>query len=175
MCDTTVAGNDTQVIENGDGQANAVALVAGANGVINTTPGGDDAVQAVGARAVPDPNAGHPYTAFYPLSLRRGVDAWPVTGVAGQGNADPPPAFNGHWITKWQDGATYKYFDPSYGSAVVSDTDSDDALEAYENAALAGFSGSDYTVDNVTYTSLRKNVTTPDNGKEVDEFDADAD
>jgi hypothetical protein len=79
---------------------------------------------------------------------------------------------NGHWITKWQNGTggNYYYFDPSYGSPMMSNANLDDLIKAYENAALVGFYGPNYSVDGTDYISQRVNDTAT---KEVSEFPAD--
>ncbi len=65
--------------------------------------------------------------------------AVPGAIMAGQGNSNTPPSFNGHWITM----SCGYYYDPSYGSNKVSTANGAD----YENSAFSGF----YTNDSDSY------------------------
>lgn len=61
-------------------------------------------------------------------------------GSLGQGNPDPRFEFENHAIVKF-DG---KYYNPSYGSSIASNTNS------WETPALAGFGGMVYFLNNGT-------------------------
>ncbi|MDR0993077.1 MAG: hypothetical protein LBN38_00705 [Verrucomicrobiota bacterium] len=75
----------------------------------------------------PSGSGSHPYII--------GTDAMPQQGIPGQGNANPPPAFNGHWIVRYDD----SYYDPSYDVAKITGSDKD---KAYEDSAFAGYGAS---------------------------------
>ena len=66
----------------------------------------------------------HPY--------RLGVDAMNLMGIPGQGNAEPPAAFNGHCITE----ADGYYFDPSYGTPKIGGSNKE---KLYEDSSIDGF------------------------------------
>jgi len=177
ICETTAVSPDTQVIPVGEGKPDAIAVVAGSNGVLDSTRVPDDGLLVGPGRPAPDPAPNHPYTAMADLR-NGGFDVWPLPGAAGQGNPDPFPAFNGHWITRWVDTSTTPhntyYFDPSYGSALVVNTDPDAIVKAYEDVSLAGYVGpSAFLVGGAVVVPLRQNDTTPGSGREVTERNAD--
>ena len=66
----------------------------------------------------------HPYVLYF--------DVLEDDGIAAQGHANPPAVFAAHWITK----SGGKYYDPSYGTPVISDGDID---VEYVNSTFAGF------------------------------------
>lgn len=67
-----------------------------------------------------------------PYKYRIGVDAINLPGIPGQGNPEPPPAFNMHWITE----ACGYYFDPSYGTPKVGGTNKE---KVYEDSSIDGY------------------------------------
>ena len=94
----------------------------------------------------------HPYI--------EGLDAFDLAGIPGQGNPNPPGAFNGHWITK----SGGSYYDPSYGTPVVSGSDAD---KQYEDGAFDGFGELYQTSGGSVVRGIRKNETGA-GGSEVD-------
>ncbi len=79
------------------------------------------------------------------------------TGVAGQGNPNPPGAFYNHFIVEYDsvvNGSTvYNYYDPSYGGSIYSNSSQDVAHAAWEDASLDGFATWQVTTDPVTHVS----------------------
>ena len=63
---------------------------------------------------------------------RRNLDAFDLQGVPGQGNTNPPGAFNGHWITL----CNGCYYDGSYGTSKISGSGKD---KLYEDTSLDGY------------------------------------
>lgn len=68
-----------------------------------------------------------PGTARYVYVL--GIDVTDASGVAGQGNPDPPGGFYNHFIVRYSG----QYYDPSYGTGPFS------SQSEWENASLDGF------------------------------------
>ena len=95
-------------------------------------------------------------TGTYPYVV--GTDAFDQNGIPGQGNANPPGAFNGHWITRCNDA----YYDPSYGTAKVTGTNKD---KTYEDGALDGYGAS---LPPSNGTSVRKNNVSSGSASELD-------
>ena len=54
ICDTVAVGDDVQVIPEGQGEPNTVCVVAGDNGIIDTSPGNDDWLDVDVIRTGPD-------------------------------------------------------------------------------------------------------------------------
>ncbi len=77
-----------------------------------------------------------------------------------QGNSDPPPAFNAHWITR----VGTEYFDPSYGTPKRS------SLKEYEINAVSGFSNSRSRPANVHGARARRNDSDPASADELVEI-----
>jgi hypothetical protein len=98
-----------------------------------------------------------PTWAEYPYT--KDVDAKPTKILPGQGNPDTPDGFNGHWVTLWNDIPSNKfyYFDPSYGSSVISHSDEAIARKQYEDGALAGYSDGVDTTNQLHGVRVRKN------------------
>jgi hypothetical protein len=94
-------------------------------------------------------------TGQYPYIV--GTDAFDQTGVAGQGNANPSGAFNGHWITL----CNSVYYDPSYGTSKVTGANKN---KDYEDASLAGY-GAQLPPSNGT--GVRKNDTSTNSVSEL--------
>jgi hypothetical protein len=65
------------------------------------------------------------------LTHQYGVNCRRQPGVAGQGNANPPAAFQNHFIVLYT--PTGRFYDPSYGTSAVDQT-------AWEAAAIDGLS-----------------------------------
>jgi hypothetical protein len=105
----------------------------------------------------------------YPYTL--GVDVVPGTILPGQGNPNTPPHFNGHWITRWCDTTDHRfhYFDPSYGTSVVSDPVGFKALKKYEDGAFAGFSLDNIASPSTPIFPTKVNDTSSGSDSEVDE------
>lgn len=70
-------------------------------------------------------------------------------GSPGQGNPNPPPVFNLHYIVQYAS----KLYDPSYGSGPYN------SESAWENASLDGFLTSCTLPDNTTIGVAKKNNT----------------
>ena len=109
-----------------------------------------------------DPN--YPYTVD--------DDAVDLFGVPGQGNPNPPRAFNGHWITE----VSGTLYDPSYGSPEVIDGLSDSGRKIYEDNAFDGYisyileqNQGSYSVESVV---IRKNDTSALSPSEVTTYGA---
>jgi hypothetical protein len=152
IVNTSAVIGDTQMIPVGQGLPDTVCICPMPSKVIMSTPLGDDSTGNVTLGTASEP---YPYTTWHNIWARNSmVDAYPLVGIPGQGNSDPPPSFNGHWITYWNDGTNHYYFDPSYGSSIVSANDNNDAIISYENSAFAGFSG---TMRTSELTGVRKN------------------
>jgi hypothetical protein len=128
---------------------------------IKVGPQANDEFVAVKTWTFTEPPHGpsnHPYVI--------GRDATDLNGVPGQGNTNPPGAFNGHWIT--ESGGVY--FDPSYGAASVSGASKG---KLYEDGAFSGF-GATYELPNNggQFDSIRKNDTSAQSPAEVDYSEA---
>jgi len=87
-----------------------------------------------------------------------GTDAFDQNGIPGQGNGNPPGAFNGHWITL----CNGEYHDPSYGTAKVSGPNRD---KVYEDGSLDGYGES---LPPASGTGVRKNNVLPGSPSELD-------
>jgi hypothetical protein len=74
-----------------------------------------------------------------PYVYKIGTDANDMIGVAGQGNANPPPAFLNHFIVEYGG----QYYDPSYGTGPFADQ------SAWENASLDGFVDNSGALNNI--------------------------
>lgn len=98
----------------------------------------------------PSGSGSHPYVV--------GTDAFDLNGIPGQGNANPPGAFNGHWITL----CNGCYYDGSYGTAKVTGTGKD---KAYEDGSLDGYGAS---LPPSTGTGVRKNDVSAGSSSELD-------
>jgi len=96
-----------------------------------------------------DPPSG---TGRYPYVV--GADAFDLPGIPGQGNPNPPGAFNGHWITLCN-GA---YYDPSYGTPKTTGVNKD---RLYEDGSLDGYG-------NEQASRARRNDTLPGSSSELD-------
>ena len=95
-----------------------------------------------------DPPSG---TGRYPYVV--GIDAFDLPGIPGQGNPNPPGAFNGHWITLCN-GA---YYDPSYGTPKTTGVNKD---KLYEDGSLDGYG-------NEQVSRVRRNDTSPSSTSEL--------
>ncbi len=122
---TAAVGDDFQAITvGGAGIPGEPAVTPGPNGILDTAPAGDDALED-GIKA------GLPYPYLLYIRDKKG-DAANVAGIPGQGNAEPPEAFENHYVVKYSG----KVYDPSYGAGPFADEIS------HENAAIDGiFSG----------------------------------
>lgn len=100
-----------------------------------------------------DPPSG---SGSYPYIV--GTDAFDQNGVPGQGNANPPGAFNGHWITL----CNGCYYDGSYGTPKVTGADKD---KDYEDGSLDGYGAS---LPPSTGTGVRKNDVSAGSLSELD-------
>jgi hypothetical protein len=98
----------------------------------------------------PSGSGGYPYIV--------GADAFDQNGVPGQGNSNPPGAFNGHWITL----CNGCYYDGSYGAPKVSGADKD---KDYEDGSLDGYGAS---LPPSTGTGVRKNDVSASSPSELD-------
>ena len=90
-------------------------ILPGPNGTLDSQPSGDDVVVdgLFNGRE-------YPYV--------KGFDACDQTGVSGQGNPNPPGAFENHYVVKYAG----RIYDPSYGSGPYANN-----LE-HENASIDG-------------------------------------
>lgn len=138
-CETSKSGNDIQVIPLGQGKPDTVCICAGLDGILNSVEQVDDIV-----------SDGVFGGTTYPYLI--GNDAVDQPGVPGQGNANPPEIFNGHWITLYNN----KYYDPSYGTSQVTGTSKD---KVYEDGSLDGFAA--------PASRCRKNDTTMGTSSEL--------
>lgn len=98
----------------GQGRPHAVAIGAGANGRIDSTPGGDDRTIDL--------------QEFAPADYVSPFNLWPLRGARAQHNDWPPADFPNHVLVK-VDGM---YYDPSYGAGPF------ESELAWERAQLAG-------------------------------------
>lgn len=85
------------------GKSFSVAIGPGVNGELNSMPGGDDSIIDLRNYMT---NAPEGFTFIYPFNM------WPVPGLSGQNNSNPPTDYPNHVIVK----SGGKYFDPSYGA-----------------------------------------------------------
>ena len=132
ICNTTAVPDDDQLIPlNQGGDSDAICVTPGPNGVLNSTPGGDDGPAVDGIHN----GSNYPYVLYSYTSggVTSGVDYGDCaeqTGVAGQGtgNTNPPPAFGNHYVVKYGG----KIYDPSYGNDPYNSEDE------HENASIDG-------------------------------------
>jgi hypothetical protein len=119
--DTDTAGDDIALFPKGNpapnGLPNQPCIFPGPDGVLNSTPGGDDTSQ--------DglfPGTHYPYV--------WDLDAIDQDGIPGQGNPRPPREFVNHFIVKFGG----QIYDPSYGGTPYP------GEQEHENAAIDGIS-----------------------------------
>ena len=108
------------------------------------TYGNGDPANALQALSPPRADSAIPAhgSGRYPYSCN--LDAFDLPGVPGQGNNNPPGAFNGHWITL----CNGCYYDGSYGTSKISGSEKD---KLYEDTSLDGYGeeiGSPYVREN---------------------------
>jgi hypothetical protein len=164
VCNTSVSGTDIQEIPMGHGKPNSVCIVPNTGNVLVTTSIGGDDIRFNNNNSLAD----YPYSTWGDDWTRLPVlDAYPLKGIPGQGNDDPPPSFNAHWVTAWEDASAgvFYYFDPSYGTSAVSSNQGEEkARKIYEDSAFAGFGS---TIFNGIYRFVRKNDMSPSSPPEV--------
>jgi hypothetical protein len=149
VCTTGVqaGSDDTQLAAVGSSPADGRCVGPGADGSLATAPAGDDVAQD-GYFA----GSTYPYltdTAKTLPVIGDAVDQHPGRrGLRGQKNADPPGAFQSHWVVSYSG----KIYDPSYGAGPFNST------MDYENAAIDGITSgnrarkNDPTRQEVTFT-----------------------
>lgn len=119
IAETAAQTGENQLIPLGTGEPNVPVIGPGDDGVLNTTPAGDD--QVLDESQVLE-LAGDDFP-YLPM-----VNIWPLEGVAGQQASNPPPSFPNHVILSV--GGTL--YDPSYGTGPFPDH------AAWERASLVG-------------------------------------
>lgn len=115
VCQSTVAVDDVQILPVGQGEPDMPCIFPGPNGVLNSAKLGDDTDQDGLFPGMPFP-------------YLRDYDAVEVPGIPGQGNSNPPEAFENHYVVKYGG----KIYDPSYGAGPFN-SEAD-----HENAAIDG-------------------------------------
>lgn len=111
--------SQTRGARRGEGLPHAVVIAAGANGSIESTPGGDDRLLELAdyLRSAP---AGYAYVSAYNM--------WPLPGPGAQHNPWPPTEFPSHVLVR----AGGRWYDPSYGTGPFR------SVLEWETASLAG-------------------------------------
>jgi hypothetical protein len=102
----------------GQGRAHAVVIGAGANGVIDGSPGGDDALVDL-AQYLADARPGFAYVSAFNM--------WPLPGPGAQHNPWPPVEYPNHVLVQVGD----NWYDPSYGTGPFG------SVLEWERASLA--------------------------------------
>ncbi len=118
IADTTALDPDDQEIPVGQGAPDVPCIGPGPDGVMDSTPAGDDGFTDILEILAYAPE-GYVY--------QDDVNVWPLEGAPGQDSPSPPPDFPNHYILRI-DG---KYYDPSYGNGPFDDH------ESWEAASLA--------------------------------------
>jgi hypothetical protein len=121
ICQTTADVKDKQEIPVGKGAPNYPGIYPGPDQKLDSAAAGDDKITD-GQWALVS-GANFPYVI--------GKDAFNLPGIPGQGQPEPPSAFENHYVVKYGG----KIYDPSYGAGPFG-TEND-----HENAAIDGFKG----------------------------------
>ena len=111
--------SQTRGARRGEGLAHAVVIGVGANGAIDSEPGGDDRLLELADYLAGAP-AGYEYVS--------GFNMWPLLAMAAQHNPWPPAEYPAHVLVRIGE----RWYDPAYGTGPF------DAVLAWERASLAG-------------------------------------